>query len=125
MNTRPDRGVEKECPPSQKMKPPKTQQDPRYEVAFVFVSLRKKRQLRTKQQTHKTRKLSYPPEDTLDLHFLFLSHVKGFIRGSVPVRIRVSMDRVGALFALVRAPAGLSEPDKRTMFCIVRLFSIS
>ena len=60
-----------------------------------------------------------PPEDELELRFLFLSHVKGLIRGNAPVRIRVSMDRVDALLAFVRASAGLSLPDSRTTFCKV------
>ena len=77
-----------------------------------------------KQETH-TRKKIYPPEDALELRFLFLSHVKGLIRGSVPVRIRVSIGKVDALLALVRASAGLSLPDSRTTFCKVRLLSIS
>ena len=76
-----------------------------------------------KQETHK--KKIYPPEDTLEVRFLFLSHVKGLIRGSAPVRIRVSIGRVDALLALVRASAGLSLPESRTTFCKVRLLSIS
>ena len=66
-----------------------------------------------------------PPEDKLELRFLFLSHVKGLIRGSVPVRIRVSIDRVDALLAFVRASAGLSLPESKTTFCMVLLFNIS
>ena len=66
-----------------------------------------------------------PPEDKLELRFLFLSHVKGLIRGSVPVRIKVSMDRVDALLAFVRASAGLSLPESKTAFCMVLLFNIS
>ena len=60
-----------------------------------------------------------PPEDKLELRFLFLSHVKGLMRGSVPVRIRVSIDRVDALLAFVRASAGLSLPESKTTFCMV------
>ena len=60
-----------------------------------------------------------PPEDELELRFLFLSHVKGLMRGSVPVRIRVSMDKVDALLAFVRASAGLSLPESKTTFCMV------
>ena len=66
-----------------------------------------------------------PPEDKLGLRFLFLSHVKGLMRGNAPVRIRVSMDKVDALFAFVRASAGLSLLGNRTTFCKVRLLSIS
>ena len=60
-----------------------------------------------------------PPEDKLELRFLFLSHVKGLMRGSVPVRIKVSMDKVDALLAFVRASAGLSLPESKTTFCMV------
>ena len=112
-----------------KKKPPEGQQESRYE-GFFFCSFAQEREERKRgscaqNNKHAKTKRNYSPEDTLDLHFLFLSHVKGFIRGSAPVRRRVSMDRADALFAFVRAPAGLSDPDTRTMFCIVRLFSIS
>ena len=96
-------------------------------LLFLFLCPREERKEDGCAQNNKPTKQnrSYSPEDALDLHFLFLSHVKGFIRGSAPVRIRVSMDRADALFAFVRASAGLSDPDKRTMFCIVILFNIS
>ena len=100
-------------------------------LSFYFWLIVPKRAKRKKrngcaQTTNPQKKTeSYPPEDTLELRFLFLSHVKGLIRGNVPVRIRVSIDKVDALFAFVRASAGLSLPDSRTTFCKVRLLSIS
>ena len=74
-----------------------------------------------KQRTHakKVMERDQPPDDELELRFLFLSHVKGLIRGSAPVRIRVSMDKVDALLAFVRASAGLSLPESKTTFCKV------
>ena len=81
----------------------------------------KKRWLRTNNKPTKKRVIErdQPPEDELELRFLFLSHVKGLIRGSVPVRIKVSMDKVDALLAFVRASAGLSLPESKTTFCMV------
>ena len=41
------------------------------------------------------------------------------MRGDVPVRNNVSIVRADALFAFVKASAGLPDPAKSTIFCIV------
>ena len=67
----------------------------------------------------------YSPAIVLVLPLLSLSHVNGLMRGNVPVRNNVSIVKVDALFALVKASGGLSGPAKSAIFCIVLLFSIS
>ena len=96
-------------------------------LAGILIWYTQKREKRTKrdgcaQTTNPQKKVierDQPPEAELELRFLFLSHVKGLMRGSAPVRIRVSMDKVDALLAFVRASAGLSLPESKTAFCKV------